>query len=514
MNVYQIVKILIIAVFVNIIVYSQQPYVKLKTFTDHNASIECVVLSPDGKTFVTGDHSGYLMFWSIDSLSLIHKVKAHQGTITSILFNKSGSKIVTAGDDYKFKLWNAHTMKPIKGYTAPYKSVNFAVLSPNEKYIYFGGYTPNEGVYSSDQFTGLYRVRTTEDKPEFLFDDETGASLFSGTSNWGITDGNIDYSRKYIVFTKGYGLYFWDIDEHKLAFKKRSVYNLNNLTCTSKYIYTWGDGAISKYSVADNYANIKSVAGKEAEYENGYSKLSFSSNGSHFITGDDGYRMNIWNTNSMTKTQVIIGHKDKVRTFTYAKNDSIIIAGDYSGNLIVWGYASIKEEMDSIEKIKKNPVVIPIVKDTAQVPVVVIEEPKDTIIEIIPEIKDVLFSENNIPISIKDRKVERQTSLKVKSLEFEISIRDRGAVDGDIISLNLNGEWILNEYTVSKSPYKIKVKLNPNFTNNYLILYAHNLGEISPNTAQVSVVIDGKKYNLQLSSDLEKSGAINFEYTK
>ncbi len=85
-------------------------------------------------------------------------------------------------------------------------------------------------------------------------------------------------------------------------------------------------------------------------------------------------------------------------------------------------------------------------------------------------------------------------------------------MDGDSISLNINGEWILQEYSVVKTKLKIHVKINPNATNNYLILYAHNLGEISPNTAAVQVLIGDKVYKLTLTSDLQKSGALNFVY--
>lgn len=141
------------------------------------------------------------------------------------------------------------------------------------------------------------------------------------------------------------------------------------------------------------------------------------------------------------------------------------------------------------------------------------EEKKDTIVEI-KKPTNASVDENNIPISVLDRKVEKQTSLKVNSDELEIYIRDKGAVDGDIISLYLNGEWVLKEYTVKSTPLKLKIKLNINYKNNYLVLYAHNLGKISPNTAQVSLYIDGKKINLSLTSDMEKSGAINFEYSK
>jgi hypothetical protein len=101
----------------------------------------------------------------------------------------------------------------------------------------------------------------------------------------------------------------------------------------------------------------------------------------------------------------------------------------------------------------------------------------------------------------------------ISSSRLEISVWDREAVDGDTISLNLNGKWILENYGLGKNKLKIPVELNPN-TNNYLILYAHNLGKKPPNTAAVSFVDGNKEKVLTIKSDLKQCGAINFVYKK
>lgn len=157
------------------------------------------------------------------------------------------------------------------------------------------------------------------------------------------------------------------------------------------------------------------------------------------------------------------------------------------------------------------------VDDFASCPLEVFEPEKltDTLkVDSIPVIKsdDVVFTDGNIPVKIKDRTVNLQGTVTVTKPEFEIEIWDKSVVDGDSISLNLNGNWILEDYQVVKLKLKMKVSINPDSPNNYLILYAHNLGDISPNTAAVSVLIDGKEYKLTLTSDLSSSGALNFIY--
>lgn len=496
---------------------AQKPYVLLKTHNVHHASIECLEISPDGETAVTADVDGYIAFWDVkDSMKLIYKVKGHTGGINCLLFNKSGTKFVTAGDDFKIKLWNFKTRKPINAYTSPYSSVNFAVLSPDDKLIYFGGYRKSTGnsFIQTGEFTGFYQVNVDgKSDPQLLYNDLQDYN----TNTWGITDGNLDASGKYVIFTKGYYVYFWDIEAGRLSFKRHSETNLNNVAPRKDYIYLWGDGYISKMSVKDNYSIISTQPGANDPYNSGYSKFAFSKSGKLMLTGDDDHRVNIWNTSTLTKSQVLIGHKDIVRCFAFGHTDSVIITASYDGTVKIWGYQEIKERLEKQEEPKDT--VVHEVRDTVLVPedtahVVIIKDSihiePDT--NTTPVVHDVVFTDNNIPVKIKDRDVELQSTITVSKTEFDIEIWDRSVVDGDSISLNLNGEWILQEYSVVKTKLKMRVKINPNATNNYLIMFAHNLGEISPNTAAVQVVIDGKEYKLTLTSDLKKSGALNFAY--
>lgn len=508
---------------------AQKPYVLLKSLTNHKASIECLVVSPDGRNAITADQDGYIIFWDIvDSMKMLYKVKAHTDGINCLLFNKSGTKFVTAGDDSKVKLWNFDTRKPINSYISPYNGVNFAVFAPDERSIYFGGYkrsSNNANTFiQGGEFTGLYQVNVDgKSNPKLIYNDEDQNTDYYSTNTWGITDGNLDASRKYVVYTKGYYAYFWDIEENRLAFKRKTTQNLNNLYCTSSYIYLWGDGYISKISVNDNYSVTSSFAGSNDPETSGYSKFAFSKNGKYMITGDDGHKVNIWNTSNLSKVEILSGHTDIVRTFAFGYNDSIVVTAGYDGTIKIWGYQIIKDRIDSLAKLPKDTIILEvrdttlIVEDTLKFVLLKdsIHLVKDTI-QFVKDtttiVHDVIFTENNIPVKIKDRLVELQNTITVSKNEFDIEIWDKSVVDGDSISLNINGNWILQDYMVVKEKLKLHVKIDPNATNNYLILYALNLGSIPPNTAAVAVLIDGKAYKLTLTSDLQKSGALNFSY--
>ena len=104
------------------------------------------------------------------------------------------------------------------------------------------------------------------------------------------------------------------------------------------------------------------------------------------------------------------------------------------------------------------------------------------------------------------RKVEVSRVLEVKRREVKLSVWDNSVVDGDIVSVFLNGEKIIHEYAISREKAFVDIVLKEK--DNFLILHAEDLGEITPNTVAVSIFDGTKEYLIIVSSDLKESGAI------
>jgi len=113
---------------------------------------------------------------------------------------------------------------------------------------------------------------------------------------------------------------------------------------------------------------------------------------------------------------------------------------------------------------------------------------------------------------IKNRKVKKGEIIKVKNKNLSITVYDHQRDDGDIISLNYNGNWLLEKYTLKNDKHKMDVFLDGQAAvPNYLVLYAHNLGEISPNTVAI-IVDDGvTKQQFVLNADMNTSDVIYFK---
>ncbi len=111
---------------------------------------------------------------------------------------------------------------------------------------------------------------------------------------------------------------------------------------------------------------------------------------------------------------------------------------------------------------------------------------------------------------INGRRFHVQQSVTVLNNEITLQVWDKNRVDGDEISLYLNGKPILENYTVSKTKKTINIQLEPG--SNILVMHALNLGRVPPNTAAININDGVKKTNVTLVSDLHKSGAVEIIY--
>lgn len=120
--------------------------------------------------------------------------------------------------------------------------------------------------------------------------------------------------------------------------------------------------------------------------------------------------------------------------------------------------------------------------------------------------QEITYHPDGSPRRIKKRKVVSQREIRVRSQEAVITIWDHAAADHDTISINVNGEWLIQKYELVKK----KLVLNHTFRqgDNFIILYAHNLGTTPPNTASIMVDDGIRKQTLELRSTLRNCGTL------
>ena len=113
------------------------------------------------------------------------------------------------------------------------------------------------------------------------------------------------------------------------------------------------------------------------------------------------------------------------------------------------------------------------------------------------------------------RKIETIQSVYFKSDSLVLTLYDNGVVDGDTVSVLMNGKILMPMVGLSTKAVRKTIILTPDMPDSIqLIMYAENLGSIAPNTGLL-VVHDGEDiYEIRFSGDMNKSSAIVFKRKK
>lgn len=111
---------------------------------------------------------------------------------------------------------------------------------------------------------------------------------------------------------------------------------------------------------------------------------------------------------------------------------------------------------------------------------------------------------------IDKRTIETIQSVYYKTDSLELTLYDNGEVDGDTVSVLMNGEVIMPRVGLSTNAIRKKISTVNTGDSIQLIMYAENLGLLPPNTGLL-IVYDGTvRHEIRFSGNLQKSAAIVF----
>jgi len=132
----------------------------------------------------------------------------------------------------------------------------------------------------------------------------------------------------------------------------------------------------------------------------------------------------------------------------------------------------------------------------------------------VPSIEVPTALQESLPLASEvkpDRIVEvGENRIVVEGDSVRLGLFDHKRIDGDIVTIILNGRILVDSYTLRRDAYYVDLPLHTG--ENTVILHAENLGAVVPNTAAF-VIDDGiARQQTILRSDLQRSSAFVIEY--
>jgi hypothetical protein len=124
-----------------------------------------------------------------------------------------------------------------------------------------------------------------------------------------------------------------------------------------------------------------------------------------------------------------------------------------------------------------------------------------------------VFQDANTTVLIdafKTRRNNVQQVIETAADSVIVKLYDNGDIDNDSVSVFLNGEIVQKNQKLKASEITLTVQLNKDKETNDLTLFAENLGLFPPNTALLVMEVDGKRYEVRLSSSLVHNATVRF----
>lgn len=116
------------------------------------------------------------------------------------------------------------------------------------------------------------------------------------------------------------------------------------------------------------------------------------------------------------------------------------------------------------------------------------------------------------PPAIEEKFTSRQKifvkEIPVSGDTLELRFYDNAEIDGDSISLFLNGALILEHQRLTAAAFVLKLPVSALKETNELVMVAENLGSIPPNTSYMVAIINDQRYDALLASSEGSSAMI------
>jgi len=131
--------------------------------------------------------------------------------------------------------------------------------------------------------------------------------------------------------------------------------------------------------------------------------------------------------------------------------------------------------------------------------------------------KQTVFSEagTNAAANIKNRELENIQTVSYKTDSLVFTLYDNGEIDGDTVSVLVNGKVFMGKKGLSTRPVTETLYITPDLGDTLeVVMYAESLGSIPPNTGLL-IVQDGRdRHEIRFSGDLNKNASITFRRKK
>ena len=333
----------------------------LRVLEGHNFQIRSVSISPDGQCVISGNSDNTLRTWDMESGKCLHVFEGHRDLVTSVNISPDGRHVISGSDDNTLRVWDMESGKCLRVLEVHRASVRDLSISPDGRRAISRGDSNTLHVWDLERGEyllslkghwasvmsvsvspdGRHVISGGSDNTLRVWDMETGKCLrvFEGHRDL-VTSVNISPDGRHVISGNDDNtLRVWDMETGKCL----RVFEGHRGLVSSIGIGPDGRRVLSGSS--DKTLRVWDVEGeKRLQTSEGHwdsvMSMSVSPDGRHVISGGSDNTLRVWDMESGECLRVLKGHKGLISSVGVSPDGRYVVSGCSDNTLRVWNLES------------------------------------------------------------------------------------------------------------------------------------------------------------------------------
>jgi WD40 repeat protein/serine/threonine protein kinase len=330
-------------------------------YLQHEASVECVSYSRDGRFLATGA-ANHVYIWDASTSKQVLKLEGHKGQINSVAFSPDGRLLASASGDGTVRVWETPSGRKLSILPHGELSIQSVAFSPDGKFLcsFYGGYyhilweTTGWQQASSLKIKGQH-VAVSPDGQILASLESDAVRLYALSSGMEIAllevGSEADTFRKFVVFSPDGSLLAVGENDYVRLWKTASRQELWTLREKVRWIDSIAlspDGKLLAVGGSQGEIHVWEIASKQELYTfHGHSgavnALVFSPDGHYLTSGSSDGLVGMWEVTSQPQAASGGGHRAGVSRVAFSPGGTSVASTGLDGTLRVWNFLSSRE---------------------------------------------------------------------------------------------------------------------------------------------------------------------------